>query len=191
VGTGPSFKHPTLELRICDSCTSVEDAVAIACLYRALVRHLLRQPHVNARRDALSRALAEENRWRAQRYGMDGTLIDASTRKTLPVTAILASVIADLEADIAAIGVRREIEHIRTIAVRGTSAHQQLRHYRELRKLGEPQKKSMRLVSTWLRESTEAGDFLPHEPHHPVASSQLNGDDRTSLQRGMVVAEMR
>jgi carboxylate-amine ligase len=76
----PSLKHPTLELRICDCCTSIDDAVAIASFYRALVRHLVRRPRLNTRLGAVSRALAEENRWRAQRYGIDGTLIDETTR---------------------------------------------------------------------------------------------------------------
>src|SRR3954465_5740248 len=92
---GPSLKHPTLELRICDSCTSIDDAVAIASLYRALLRHLLRRPQLNTRLTAVNRALAEENRWRAQRYGIDGTLIDESTRKTISFDALLKQLLWD------------------------------------------------------------------------------------------------
>src|SRR4051812_2948994 len=85
----PSLKHPTLELRICDSCTSIDDAVSIASLYRALVRHLLMLPEKNSQLTAVNRALAEENRWRAQRYGIDGTLIDESTCKALSFDTVL------------------------------------------------------------------------------------------------------
>src|SRR5262250_276750 len=71
----PSRRHPTLELRAPDCCTLVEDSVAIAALYRALARHLTRNPWINAGIDAVARAIAIENKWRAQRYGVRGTLV--------------------------------------------------------------------------------------------------------------------
>jgi glutamate---cysteine ligase / carboxylate-amine ligase len=170
----PSLKHPTLELRICDCCTSVDDAVAIASLYRAIVRHLVGKPHVNSRRDAVSRALIAENLWRAQRYGLSGTLIDERTRKTLPFEAMLARLVADLAADIAALGIEREIAHLRVIALRGTSAHRQLSLYRDLRNQGAPQGASMRTVSQWLQDSTESGDFMPHDAYCELPTANTN-----------------
>src|SRR4051812_1250692 len=62
----PSNKYPTLELRATDCCTRVDDAIAIAALYRCLVRHLSRRHEVNADLDAVERAIAVENKWRAQ-----------------------------------------------------------------------------------------------------------------------------
>jgi carboxylate-amine ligase len=171
----PSLKHPTLELRICDSCTSIDDAVAIASLYRALVRHLVRHPQFNTRLTAVNRALAEENRWRAQRYGIDGTLIDESTHKAVSFDAVLEELLCALEDDIDALGARPEIEHLRTIQARGTSAHQQLSLYRALRRQRIPPKQSMRTVSKWLLESTEGGDFAAPDAYGATVANMASG----------------
>src|SRR3954462_14031969 len=85
----PSLRHPTLELRITDCCTAVDDAVAIAALFRALVRHVVRHPDPNHGFCAVTRALAEENRWRAQRYGTGGTYVDLATRIATPFKVML------------------------------------------------------------------------------------------------------
>src|SRR5438045_1356618 len=74
----PSRSNPTLELRAPDCCTRVDDSIAIAALYRALARHLTRTPALNAGLSAVGRALAIENKWRAQRYGISGTFVDAT-----------------------------------------------------------------------------------------------------------------
>jgi glutamate---cysteine ligase / carboxylate-amine ligase len=170
----PSLKHPTLELRICDCCTSIADAVAIGSLYRAMVSNLVRRPRSN-NQTAVSRALAEENKWRAQRYGIDGTFIDERTRKTVPFGVLLERVISELEEDIASLGIWPEIQHLRTIQARGTSAHQQLRLYRRLRSNGLPPKKSVRIVSKWLRECTEHGDFVKPNAYCGSLTPPVNG----------------
>src|ERR1700757_577344 len=69
----PSLQHPTLELRAPDCCTRVDDAIAIAALYRTITRHLCLNRWRNADLDAVQRALIIENKWRAQRYGVQGT----------------------------------------------------------------------------------------------------------------------
>jgi len=177
----PSLKHPTLELRICDSCTSIDDAVAIASLYRALIRHLLRRPEKNPQLTAINRALAEENRWRAQRYGIDGTLIDESSRKAVSCDAVLEELLFDLKDDIDALGVQAEIQHLITIGARGTSAHQQLSLYRALRRQRLPPKKSMRGGSKWLLASTEAGDFAASDPYGASVANMANGSRSAGL----------
>ena len=68
----PSLKHPTLELRAPDACTFVDDSIAIAALYRSLARMLCRNPLHNFNITAVTRALIVENKWRAQRYGIQG-----------------------------------------------------------------------------------------------------------------------
>ena len=85
----PSDKHPTLELRIADSCTRLDDTLAIAALYRCLVRHLLRRPKLNADLTAASRGIAAENLWRAQRYGIHGGLIHAESRSMRSVPSLV------------------------------------------------------------------------------------------------------
>ena len=71
----PALRYPTLELRICDACTRLDDALAIAALYRCLVRRLVRRPADDAPRDPYARRLIDENRWRAKRSGLDATFL--------------------------------------------------------------------------------------------------------------------
>ncbi|MFL6799152.1 MAG: carboxylate-amine ligase [Xanthobacteraceae bacterium] len=156
----PSLRHPTLELRLTDSCTSINDAIAVAGLYRALVKHLVEHPEVNREYSALVRGLSEENRWRAQRYGTDGTYVDVRTREAKPFATLLDETLAHVSRDLDALGLTPEVEQLREIPMRGTSAHQQLRHYHELRKKGHSRVSALQAVVRWLCISTEAGDFV-------------------------------
>ncbi len=106
--------------------------MAIASLYRALVRHLVRDRLLNRDFFAVARALSEENRWRAQRYGTDGTDIDVATKEMKAFQTVFDETIALVEDDIDALRIKRQIKHLRTIAQRGTSAHLQLALYRSL-----------------------------------------------------------
>jgi carboxylate-amine ligase len=71
----PSHKYPTLELRATDCCTRIDDALAVAALYRCLVRCLYRRPDLNADVDQVDRGMAVENKWRAQRYGVEASFV--------------------------------------------------------------------------------------------------------------------
>jgi glutamate---cysteine ligase / carboxylate-amine ligase len=153
----PSLRHPTLELRITDCCTSIEDAVAIAALYRALVRHAVRAPDEGCNYCPVSRALTEENRWRAQRYGTEGSYVDLRSRRAIPFSTLLDNTIEEVGADLQELGMADVVARLRDIDRRGTSAHQQIRLYKRLRKEGCPRSKAMREVAKWLRGCTEAG----------------------------------
>jgi carboxylate-amine ligase len=166
----PSLKHPTLELRLTDCCTAVDDAIAIASLYRALVRHLFENPGVNEEYSAVTRALTEENRWRAQRYGIDGKMVDWTCREAKPFRQMLEETLALVEGDVAALGLEREMAHLRAILRRGTSAHRQIELYRALRKAGRTRPAAMRDVARWLRAATEAGDLLEEAPASAAAA---------------------
>lgn len=125
----PSMRHPTLELRAPDTCTFVDDAVAIASLYRCLTRHLYQRPHLSKEVTAVERAIAVENKWRAQRYGTD--CIFASKDGPVTISELLSGIIDDIAGDAEALNCAAEIEHCRTIVARGSSAEFQLRAYRE------------------------------------------------------------
>ena len=120
----PSLNNPTLELRAPDSCTLVEDSLAIAALYRTLARHL----HINRSRnrelDAVGRAIVIENKWRAQRYGVHGTFVTEDGAVT--VADMLEQVISDTAPDAAALGCTAEINRCRAIVGAGTSSDAQL-----------------------------------------------------------------
>jgi carboxylate-amine ligase len=120
---------------------------------------VIRRPDLNADLGAVHRALVEENRWRAQRYGTDGTYIDLNTFERVPFKAWLEAVLVLLADDIGTFGSEDDIQHVRAILKRGTSAHLQLEYYRSLRKLGRTPREAIAEVTKWLRFSTEAGDF--------------------------------
>jgi carboxylate-amine ligase len=121
----PSSRHPTLELRAPDSCTRLEDAIAIASLFRALVRHLDRKQDSELNVTTLDRAIAIENKWRAQRYGVDCTFAS----KDGPITAkkFLGKLLTDIESDANELACGPEVQFCKTIVECGASADQQLR----------------------------------------------------------------
>ncbi|MGO9547511.1 MAG: carboxylate-amine ligase [Rhodomicrobium sp.] len=148
----PSLKYPTLELRAPDVCTRLEDAIALACLYRALVRHLFNTPGQNKGRSAAGRAIAIENKWSAQRYGL-GALF-AARNGPQSVEAALDEVIVMTAEDAAALGCSKEIEHCRAIISGGTSADAQLKLFQERKHEGNTA--ALRAVSGWIAQHTLA-----------------------------------
>src|SRR4051794_37879163 len=101
-GIRPSSRHPTLELRAPDVCTFVDDALAIASLYRALARHLYQRPELSREVTAVERAIAVENKWRAQRYGTH--CIFASRDGPVEIHEMLSSIAKRIAGDAAALG---------------------------------------------------------------------------------------
>src|SRR5829696_3327150 len=97
----PSLNHPTLELRAPDCCTLLEDTLAIAALYRVLSHHLYNNPWRNADMNAVSRAIVVENKWRAQRYGVDGTFV--AEEGAVTVAEMLDRLIEETKPDIDAL----------------------------------------------------------------------------------------
>jgi carboxylate-amine ligase len=158
----PSLKHPTLELRVADSCTRVDDTIAIAALYRCLVRHLTRDPTLNAGQTGASRAINDENGWRAQRYGIHGSFVDEASRSAKPVRQVLDEVLAMVSEDAEALGCRRELDLSRWIVARGTSADQQLSIYTEAVGRGVPNRDALASVVDWLSAETVGVPPLRH-----------------------------
>ncbi|QIB34193.1 carboxylate-amine ligase [Ancylobacter pratisalsi] len=150
----PSMKQPTLELRAPDSCTRVEDSVAIASLYRALTRHLVRNPKVNAGIDAVDRAIAVENKWRAQRYGIHGSLVDRHAKEAVPMAQAVGDLIDRVSEDARALGGLAELEHLRTILDGGTSADTQIAVYQEAAHRTGNRTEALRAVTTWLTHAS-------------------------------------
>jgi carboxylate-amine ligase len=150
----PSLKHPTLELRAPDSCTLVEDSIAIAALYRTLARRLTRNPWQNWDVTAVTRALVVENKWRAQRYGVHGTFVDISGNGAISVADLLEQVLEDVHRDAEVLGCVDEIEHCRSIVGSGTSADTQLAVFERAQGHNEDRTHALRAVTDWLAEAT-------------------------------------
>ena len=150
----PSLAHPTLELRIADCCTHVEDALCIAAIYRGLIRHLVEHPDLNADLDTVGRAIAVENKWRAQRYGTCATFVDARARTARPIADVLRFLLELIRADTDALGCTREAEHAFEILKRGSSADEQIRVYRAARDAGAARPRALKDVVLWLQQNS-------------------------------------
>jgi len=150
----PSRTHPTLELRAPDSCTRVEDSTAIAALYRALARHLVLNPKVNASVDMVDRAIALENKWRAQRYGIHGSFVDRHLKAVVPVVKMADNLIDMVSQDAWELGDATELAHLRTILEGGTSADIQISVYREAKERTGNRTEALRAVKTWLAHAS-------------------------------------
>lgn len=127
----PSVRYPTLEMRVSDVCTRLEDAMTVAALFQAFLSYLYRLRRANQRWRTYSPGILEENMWRAQRYGTDGTLVDFGKGELVPVSELVDEIIEMLDDDAAELGTRDEIAHARTIVERGTSAHRQIKIYQD------------------------------------------------------------
>jgi carboxylate-amine ligase len=152
----PSIRYPTLELRVADSCTRLRDTIAIAALYRCLVRLMDRTPDLNRGLTGGSRALAAENLWRAQRYGVRASLIDEKSGSATPLAAYLDATLRLVAEDAEALGCRGEVEASRVIATEGTSADRQLATFAEARGRGLSERDALGAVVDWLAEATAA-----------------------------------
>ncbi len=121
----PSERFPTLEMRITDLCPRIEDALAIASLFRCIMRMLYRLRYENQRWRAYPQFLLAQNRWRAQRYGTTAGLIDFGKGEIVPYDHLLEELIALTAEDARFFGCESEIAHARTIVSEGTSAQRQ------------------------------------------------------------------
>jgi carboxylate-amine ligase len=143
-------RHPTLEIRICDVCTWVEDGLAIAALYQSLLTFLAQLRQNNQSWRKYRRILILENKWRAQRYGVDAELGDFGARKAVPLPDLIDELVELLTPHATALGCLKEVEHARVIAQRGSSSDQQLRVYRDALAAGASEREAQVAVVDWL-----------------------------------------
>ncbi len=147
----PSLKHPTLELRAPDVPTRVEDSLAIAALWRSLARRLVYNPELNGNIDAVGRAIVVENKWRAQRYGVHGTLI--GNGGPIAIADLVDQVVEETSTDAEELDCLADLQHCRTIAGSGTSADAQMTLYEKVDK-AEGGVRALRAVTDWLAATT-------------------------------------
>ena len=133
--------HPrlgTVEIRICDCVTRVEDAVAIAAFCQALVK-LYCEVAASDGVPSYHRVLTTENKWLAVRYGLEAPVMDLKTgnRNRVPVAQLVRKRLAEVEPHARELGSDRELEGIGEILRRGNGAHRQLRVYNANRDIVE------------------------------------------------------
>ena len=145
--------HPrlgTIEIRICDAVTRVEDAVAIAAYCQALVKQLCERHDAGEEIPSYHRILTSENKWLAARYGLEAPVMDLSTgsRNRVPVARLIRRTISELRPHARELGSERELEGVLELLGRGSSSDRQLRVYNANRDITE--------VARAIAEATEA-----------------------------------
>ena len=105
----PAARYPTLELRICDTCTRLADSIAIASLYRCLVRLLVRRPELAPPWTPFTRRLIDENRWRAKRFGIDAEFIALDGGKPVSCRDAVAQLVSAVEEDAEAVMIPADV----------------------------------------------------------------------------------
>jgi carboxylate-amine ligase len=123
----PSWSYPTLEFRVCDVCTRVDEAVCIGAIFQAIIAKLWKLRRDNLTFRLYPQALIDENKWRAIRYGLDGKLIDFGKRQELPARELIKELIEWFVDDVLDdLGSRKEVEYAFRILGEGTSADRQI-----------------------------------------------------------------
>jgi carboxylate-amine ligase len=125
----PHHQYPTLEFRICDVCTRVDEAIAIAALFQAIVLWLWKLRRKNVSFRVYRRELIQENKWRAMRYGLDGKMIDFGKSAEVPTRQLVRELVELVAEEIDELGTAAYIKPIEDMLYNGTSADRQLRVY--------------------------------------------------------------
>jgi carboxylate-amine ligase len=147
---------PTLEFRICDIPTRVDDTIAIAALFQAIVAKLTKLIEKNLGFRLYRRMLIQENKWRAVRWGLEGKMIDFGKQKEVPTRDLVLELLDFVDDVVDDLGSRKEIDHIHTILERRTSAEEQLRVFNETKDLNAVVD---RLIELTMENVPVASDF--------------------------------
>lgn len=154
----PSQHYPTIELRICDLCPRLDDALCIVALYACLVRMLLRQHQAGKLPEEPLTEIIAENRWLAQRYGMLAFLGNMSGGGRADIADLVTQLVETLSEDARALGCEPELRHALHIVANGSGADRQTDHFR-LRRL-EGDSREQALISVVDRILAETRDGL-------------------------------
>ncbi len=150
----PSDRYPTLEVRIADVCTRLDDAVTIAALVVCILRMLYRLRCENQRWRLYAPMLLMENRWRAMRYSFDEGLIDLAKGVVVPHADLVDELLDLVRKDAEDLGCLPDVERARDILTRGTSAHRQIRAYETALSDGASEAEALHAVVDLLIEET-------------------------------------
>ncbi|HVM11050.1 MAG TPA: carboxylate-amine ligase [Actinomycetota bacterium] len=145
----PHGVFPTIEFRICDAATRIDETICLAAIIQAFVAKLIKLRQQNLGFRTYAPKLIRENKWRAMRMGIEGKLIDFGKQEEVPEPDLIEEIIGFVDDVVDDLGSRKEVEYARTILREGTSAERQLRIFRET---GDLQK-----VVDHLAEETVAG----------------------------------
>jgi carboxylate-amine ligase len=151
--------HPffdTLELRVCDAQSRVDDTIALAALIQAIVARLYKMLRQNTTFRVYRRRLLDENRWRASRYGIDGKLIDFGREAEVETKSLIHELLHFVSTEVDELGSKREMAHIERILREGTGADRQLAVWEETQDI-------KKVVDHIVAETYEGLDLAPVE----------------------------
>ena len=157
----PSRTFPTLELRICDICQTVDDATCVVALYVCLVRYLLRLDMEGHLPPEPPTELIKENCWLAQRYGVVAFLGDTEGSGRKDIDEYAEALVEELSGDALALGCEDELRHILDLIRYGTGSDRQIDHYRLRRLEGDTDEEALRAVVDLVVEETGSGLGVP------------------------------
>ena len=150
----PSNNYPTVEMRITDVCTRLDDAISIAALYVSTMKMLSNLRLNNQRWRQYSPMLIHENRWRAQRYGISEGLIDFGSQEKAAYSDLLEEWLQLINQAAQELGCSKEISHARKILATGTSADRQRAIYQQAMEAGSNHESALQKVVDWLIAET-------------------------------------
>lgn len=154
----PASAYPTIELRICDLCTRLEDAVSVAALYASLIRRLLRRDRDGGLPPEPLTELIAGDRWLAQRYGVLAFFGDrAKGSGRVDIDDYAAALVDELADDARALGCEAELRRALTIIREGTGADRQVDLYRLRRLEGDTEDEALRSVVDQVLAETKEG----------------------------------
>jgi len=153
----PSDHFPTLETRIMDVCTRLDDTIALTSLLVCIMRMLYRLRTRNQRWRIYTPMLIRENRWRAMRYSFDEGMLDLAKGVVVPFEDLIDEILVHVSDDAEALGCEKELADVRQILSRGTSAHRQLKDYGLERANGASVEDSLKAVVDTLITDTAEG----------------------------------
>jgi carboxylate-amine ligase len=153
----PSARYPTLETRVMDVCTRLDDTISLAALLVCIMRMLYRLRVSNQRWRLYTPMLIRENRWRAMRYSFDEGLIDLGKGGVVPFESLLDEILSLVSDDAKALGCVDEVARTRNILTRGTSAHRQRKRYELELADGKEESECLQAVVDMLISDTAEG----------------------------------
>jgi glutamate---cysteine ligase / carboxylate-amine ligase len=127
----PHYLYPTIEFRVCDACTRVEETLCLAAVIQAICAKLLKLRRQNLGFRKYAPDLIRENKWRALRHGIEGKLIDFGKQAEVPHRDLAMELLEFVDDVVDELGSREAVEYVNTILAEGTSADRQLARYRE------------------------------------------------------------
>ena len=125
----PHPKFPTVEFRVTDICTKVDEAICLAAIIQALVAKLIKLRHNNQTWRRYRHHLITENKWRAVRHGIEGKLLDFGRQAEVPTRDLISELLEVVDDVVDDLGSRKDVEYANTILAEGTSADRQLATY--------------------------------------------------------------